>query len=108
MACATIILAAAATAVVTPASLPDIEISARVQAREVQIEQQGRASARVTGEASNGPRVAVERNLPKGRATYRNLDLKLSVEARLVDPPDASARTAEDSAATTNEDTGDE
>lgn len=70
---------------------PDIEINARIQAKSVKIEQQGRASARVRLEPSGGERIEVERNLPRGKSTYRNLDLRLTIEGRLTDP--AAART---------------
>jgi hypothetical protein len=68
------------------AAPPDIELNARVRAREVRIEQQGRAEARVHVEPSAGQRIDVERNLPKGQASYRNLDIKVNVAARLADP----------------------
>lgn len=80
----TLLLAAAAST--APANLPDIEIAARVKAREVRIEQQGRASAEVRVEPEAGKRIEVERNLPKGRSAYRNLDLALKIEGRLAGP----------------------
>ena len=84
-----------AAAVGSGAALPDIEINARVRAREVKIEQQGQASARVRLEPSGDQRIDVERNLPRGRATYRNLDLRLDVEGRLAVPPAAASASAE-------------
>jgi hypothetical protein len=79
----TLLLAAAAgTATATP---PDVEIAARVAAREVRIEQQGRASAQVRVQPEGGKTIEVERNLPKGRSTFRTLDLTLKVEGRLAD-----------------------
>jgi hypothetical protein len=79
----TLLLAAAAST--ATANLPDVEIAARVRAREVRIEQQGRASAEVRVEPEAAKRIEVERNLPKGRSTYRNLDLTLKIEGRLAD-----------------------
>jgi hypothetical protein len=79
----TLLLAAAAgTATASP---PDVEIGARVKAREIRIEQQGRASAQVRVQPERAKLIEVERNLPKGRSTYRNLDLTLKVEGRLAD-----------------------
>lgn len=78
----TLVLAAAAST--ATANLPDIEIAARVKARELSIEQQGRASAEVRLKPEAGKRIEVERNLPKGRSAYRNLDLTLKVEGRLA------------------------
>lgn len=68
------------------AALPDVEIAARVRAREVRIQQQGRAIAEVRVEPEGARQVQVDRNLPKGRSAYRNLDLTLKVEGRLADP----------------------
>lgn len=84
MACVTIFLATVAAGASAPA--PDISINAQVRAREVKIEQQGRANARVAVVPSAGERVEVQRNLPRGQRRYRNLELKLDVEARLADP----------------------
>ncbi|MXP41792.1 hypothetical protein GRI75_09080 [Altererythrobacter soli] len=76
----------AAAAGPAPAALPDIEIAARVKAREVRIRQQGRASAEVRIEPEAAKQVQVDRNLPKGQSSYRNLDLTLKVKGRLADP----------------------
>jgi hypothetical protein len=80
----TLLLAAAAGT--APANLPDIEIAAHVQAREVRIQQQGRAGAEVRVDPEAAKQVEVKRNLPAGRSAYRNLDLTLKVEGRLADP----------------------
>ncbi len=95
------LLAATLLAVVQAAAAsatPDIEINARVRAREVHIEQQGRAEARVTIEPSAGRRIEVERNLPKGQAQYRNLDLRLHVEGRIAGPDAGVSASAAGSA----------
>ena len=84
-----LLLLATATATPTGAGieqLPDIEIHATVRAREVTIAQQGRASAAVRVEPSAGETVEVERNLPKGQQSYRNLAIELTLEARVADP----------------------
>ena len=91
---------AAAQATLAPATpvatapTPDVSITARVRAREVKIEQQGEASARVYVKPSAAETIEVERNLPRGQTTYRNLDLKLTVEARLADPAAGPSATA--------------
>ena len=83
-----------AAAAASGTALPDIEIKARVQAERVKIEQQGRASARVRLEPSGDERIDVERNLPRGKSTYRNLDLRLTIEGRLADPAAARANAS--------------
>ena len=93
------------------APLPDVSITARVRAREVKVEQQGEASARVYVNPSAVETVEVERNLPRGQARYENLDIKLTVEARLADPANgpsvtASAQASSDQPASEHE-TGD-
>lgn len=88
---ATLIFAAAAA--VAPAGPPDIELHARVHAREVRIEQQGEARLRVWAEPSGGDKVEVERNLPKGQRRYRNLDIELDAQARVAGPPRRAAET---------------
>lgn len=82
---ATTLLAGAAAGLMGPAA-PDLEISAQVQARKVEIEQQGRSEARVHLDPEGTERIEVERNLPQGRSTYRDLTLDLNVEARIADP----------------------
>lgn len=91
MGVATLMTAAAAA---LGGQLPDIEIDARVKAKQVTIERQGRASARVRLEPNGADRVEVERNLPPGQTTYRNLDLRLKVEGRLADLADRETNQA--------------
>jgi hypothetical protein len=92
---ATWLLAAAAAAGSAPSGPPrDVAINATIRAREVRIEQQGRASARVFVEPSAGQRVDVERNQPKGKSRYRNLELNLHVEGRLADPQAGASASA--------------
>lgn len=83
-----VFFAAAAAGGLSPQGAPDIAVKATVRAREVRIEQQGRAQIRVWAEPSAGDKVAVERNLPKGQRTYRNLQIGLDAEARLAAPAD--------------------
>ena len=98
--------ASAALAEPAPAPNPDVSITARVRAREVKIEQQGEAHARVYVNPSAAETVEVERNLPRGQTQYRNLDLKLTVDARLADPSAGPSLTASASA-TSEQPTGD-
>ena len=74
----------AAAAATGTSGLADIELTARAQVRDLRIEQQGEARVRLRAEPSAGDKVAVERNLPKGQRRYRNLDIKVSAEARLA------------------------
>ena len=83
---AVIFIAVVAAAGSTPAGPPDIELNARAQVRELRIEQQGEARIGLRAEPSAGDKVSVERNLPKGQRRYRNLDIRLSAEARLAAP----------------------
>ena len=89
---------AIAQAASAAAPLPDIELNARVRAREVRIVQQGRASAEVFVEPEAAQRIEVERNLPRGSARYRNLDIKVAVEGRIADPQTGPAAAATASA----------
>lgn len=81
-----LILAQATVASTAPAPLPDIEIHAQVQAREVRVEQEGRAAASVFVEPEGAKRIEVELNQPRGQSSYRNLELTLDIEATLTDP----------------------
>jgi hypothetical protein len=90
---AALFFAAAAAAWPVPAGPADIEINARVRARELRIEQQGEARLRVRAEPPAGDKVEVERNLPKGQRRYRNLDIKLDAEARIAGPAARSGET---------------
>jgi hypothetical protein len=84
---------AAAAAGPPPAGPADIEINARVRARELRIEQQGEARLRVWADPSAADKVDVERNMPKGQRRYRNLDIRLDAEARIADPAGRSGET---------------
>jgi hypothetical protein len=83
---AVIFIAVVAAAGSAPSAPPDIELNARAQIRELRIEQQGKARISLRAEPLGGDNIAVERNLPKGERRYRNLDIKLSAEARLAAP----------------------
>ena len=52
---------------------------------------QASAALVVRLEPSGDERIDVERNLPRGKSTYRNLDLRLTIEGRLADPAAARA-----------------
>lgn len=69
---------------------PDIEVRARVTAREVQIRQEGAARIAVRAEPGVAPPVRVERSAPPGAKRYRNLTIDLKAEARLVQPDPAA------------------
>ena len=74
-----------------PAQLPDIEIAARVSAREVEIEQEGEARLTLHAEPGEAEPVRVERSAPAGRKSYRNLTIDLRAAARIA--PDAPSTT---------------
>jgi hypothetical protein len=75
-------LAAAQTA----APPPDIELNARVSAREVSVRQEGPARLTLHAEPGVAPPVKVDRSAPPGAKSYRNLTINLHAEARLADP----------------------
>lgn len=75
----TLALAAAQTA-----SAPDIQLDARIRAREVRIERSGEASLQVRG--APGSEVRVDKPAANGRRRLRNVDVRLQAEARVADP----------------------
>lgn len=91
---AALFLAATAAAGPAPTGPADIEVNARVRARDLRIEQQGDARIRVWAEPSAADKVEVGRNLPKGQRRYRNLDIRLDAEARIAGPTGRSGETA--------------
>jgi hypothetical protein len=82
----------------TSAPAPDIELNARVNAREVTIRQEGRADIALHASTGEAPPVQVERSAPPGAKTYRNLTIAVHAEARLADPNQARSQQG-----TTNE-----
>ncbi|TMJ17591.1 MAG: hypothetical protein E6G92_14890 [Alphaproteobacteria bacterium] len=66
------------------AQAPDIQLDARVHAREVRIERRGEATLQVTG----GPGSDVRTVKPdtQGRNRLRNVDVEVHAEARIADP----------------------
>ena len=78
----TLIAQAAAAAAAPPATPPDIELTARVEARQVRIQQEGpvRLDLRVEPGVTD---VAVERSQPGGANSYRNLRIDARVAAWL-------------------------
>lgn len=84
MAMGAILLIAQATAVsAAPATVPpDIELSARLHARAVRIQQDGPIVLRLEVEPGITD-VAVTRNQPGGATTYRNLTIDARVAAWL-------------------------
>lgn len=65
---------------------PDIEINARVTAREVVVRQSGEASLSLRASPGEAMPVEVERSAPKGATRYRNLTLKVHGAARISEP----------------------
>jgi hypothetical protein len=68
------------------ASAPDIELNARVRARQVTIEQKGEARLTVTTEPVGGNLVDVQAPPAEGRRELRNVDVRIRAEARIADP----------------------
>ena len=86
-----ILLIAQATAApaARSAAPPDIELTARVQAREVTIEQDGPVVLRLEVEPGVTD-VEVKRNQPAGARSYRNLTIDARVAAWLTQAEDGS------------------
>jgi hypothetical protein len=81
------------------APAPDIELNARVTAREVNIRQEGPAHLQLHADPGVAPPVKVARSQPAGAKTYRNLTLDLHAEARLADPPSTKPQQGTSNAA---------
>jgi hypothetical protein len=81
---ASVFLQLAATQPVAPA--PDIELKARVNAREVTVQQQGKASLELRVSPGVAPPVVVERSQPAGAPAYRNLTVEVRGAVRIADP----------------------
>jgi hypothetical protein len=64
----------------------DIELTARVRAREVEVRQEGEASLRLRVSTGEAPPVEVERSAPAGAKSYRNLAITVRGAVRLADP----------------------
>ena len=79
-----------------PATAPDIELTARVQAREVAIRQEGPIRLELTVEPGITD-VAVERSQPAGAQNYRNLRIDARVAAWLRQEADGSVTVSTDS-----------
>ena len=79
-----------------PAAPPDIELNARVEAREVTIQKDGpiRLELRVEPGVSD---IAVERSQPAGAQTYRNLRIDARVAAWLRQETDGSVAISTES-----------
>ena len=91
MAMGAILLIAQATAApaATPAAPPDIELTARIQARDVRIEQDGPILLRLEVEPGVTD-VEVRRSQPTGAKTYRNLTIDARVAAWIRREDDGS------------------
>lgn len=85
---------AVATIEPPPSALPDIELRATIEAREVEIDVATPIAVRVTGAAQPGDGVEVRRNQSTGRTSYRNLQIDARIAAHLIGPePALSAET---------------
>lgn len=69
-----------------PTPLPDIELSARVRAREVLVRQEGEAHLSLKVEPGVAPPIEVKRSAPPGAQRYRNFTIDLRAAARIADP----------------------
>ena len=67
-------------------SLPDIQLNARVRAREVTIERQGEAKLTVTTSPEDGNLVDVRAPRAERRRTLRNVEVQVRAEGRIADP----------------------
>jgi hypothetical protein len=63
---------------------PDLQLVARVRARDVRIERKGEARLEVTG--SQGSLVQVDSPKAGGRSRLRNVEVTVRAEARVADP----------------------
>lgn len=80
-----------------PATLPDIELNARVRAREAVVRSSGEARLTLSVEPGDAPPVQVSRSAPAGAERYRNLTIDLRATARIADPESSQqGKTDED------------
>ncbi len=68
------------------ANAPDIQLDARVRARQVTIEQKGDARLTVTTSPDGGNLVDVQAPRANGRRELRDVDVRVRAEARIADP----------------------
>jgi hypothetical protein len=68
------------------AAAPDIELNARVTARDVRIRQRGETSLVVRAEPDAGSDVRIEKPDAAGRQRLRNVTVNVHAEARIADP----------------------
>ena len=86
---------AAAPLAAAPSGPPDIELTARVQAREVRIEQEGPIVLKLEVEPGITD-IAVGRNQPPGAKTYRNLTIDARAAAWIRQDDDGSPTLSSD------------
>lgn len=70
-----------------PVQLPDIEINARVRARELSVEQRGEAQLRVRAEPFGAERVEIDAPRLNGQTTLSNVTVDLHASATISDEP---------------------
>lgn len=83
------------------AAPPDIQLDIRATARRVVIENDGRVELRlhtaVNGREGEGNRVEVQGpQVPQGRTTLNNVEVRVRAEARIPDPLAASTEAEEE------------
>jgi hypothetical protein len=76
-------------AVLLQTSPADIQLDARVRARQVTIERKGDARLTVTTSPDGGNVVDVQAPRADGRRELRNVDVRIRAEARIADPGQA-------------------
>ena len=82
---------AAAVPAADAAPPPDLEITAHADIRSLKIRSQGTARLELHAEPGGAPPVAVERSLPAGRTSDRNLSIDIHGIARLTAPEPIAA-----------------
>ncbi len=83
------------TLLLLQASAPDIELNARVRARQVTIERKGEARLEVRTDPDGGNLVDVRAPKAEGRRTLRNVEVNVRAEARIGEPAGASRNDAD-------------
>ena len=91
-----IFLQLAAAGAPSQAAAPDIELNARVDARDLTIRQETPLTVSLHAEPGQAPPISVQRSAPAGAKTYRNLTLRVHGEARLTDTAASQSQQGND------------
>ena len=75
-----------AVAAPPPEQVPDIQITARVEAREVSIEKSGPARIALNASPLQDSAIATDRNRSEGARRYRDLTIAIDARLLLADP----------------------